>query len=161
MLYLAESRVVVLVGIPGVGKTSLVTKIVEIIKDHEKTVTVMSFGTLMYDVAKDNGLDDRDALRKLPLSKQQELQKIVLPGICLEFLHSRRSQHMYRYAVHNRVPDRNPPPSGGFPRGTEKPNARSKHTNPARTETRKRLATARNAGPTPHSKTECRAQPSA
>ena len=84
MLYLAESKVVVLVGIPGVGKTSLVTKIVDIIKDHEKTVTVMSFGTLMFDVAKDNGLDDRDALRKLPLSKQQELQKIAAEKIAAQ-----------------------------------------------------------------------------
>ena len=75
MLYLAESRTIVIVGIPGVGKTSLLEKIVEILKSHDKTVKVMSFGTLMYNIAQEYGLKDRDELRKLPLSEQQDLQK--------------------------------------------------------------------------------------
>lgn len=64
-----------MVGIPGVGKTSLLSKMTEIIKNHEKTVRVISYGTLMYEVAKENGLKDRDELRKLPVSEQQVLQK--------------------------------------------------------------------------------------
>ncbi|MFQ5476403.1 MAG: adenylate kinase [Nitrosopumilus sp.] len=81
MLYLAENKKVVMVGIPGVGKTTLLSKIVEIIKGHKKSVSVLSFGTLMFDVAKENGLKDRDELRKLPVSKQQELQKIAAEKI--------------------------------------------------------------------------------
>ena len=77
MLYLAESRKVVVVGIPGVGKTSLLQKIVEILKDHNKTVSVNSFGSIMFEVAKENGIKDRDELRKLPLSEQKTLQKIA------------------------------------------------------------------------------------
>ena len=70
-----------MVGIPGVGKTTLVSKIVEILQDHEKSVSVTSFGTLMFEIAKENGVKDRDELRKLPVSKQQELQKMAAEKI--------------------------------------------------------------------------------
>ncbi len=81
MLYLAENKRIILVGIPGVGKTSLLSKIVEIIKKHDKSVGVFSFGTLMFEIAKKNGLKDRDELRKLPVVEQQNLQKIAAEKI--------------------------------------------------------------------------------
>jgi len=84
VLYLAENKKIVLVGIPGVGKTSLLSKIVDILKNKNKTVNVMSYGTLMFDVAKENGLQDRDGLRKLPLSEQQNLQKIAADKIATQ-----------------------------------------------------------------------------
>ena len=78
---MAENKKVVMVGIPGVGKTTLLTKMAEIIKNHKKSVSVLSFGTLMFDVAKENGLKDRDGLRRLPVSEQQKLQKIAAEKI--------------------------------------------------------------------------------
>jgi len=78
---LVENKKVVMVGIPGVGKTTLLTKMAEIIKNHKKSVSVLSFGTLMFDVAKENGLKDRDGLRKLPVAEQQKLQKIAAEKI--------------------------------------------------------------------------------
>jgi adenylate kinase len=81
---LAGNRKIVMVGIPGVGKTSLLTKIVEIVKDHEKSVKTISFGTLMFEVAQENGLKDRDELRKLPVSEQQNLQKIAAEKIAMQ-----------------------------------------------------------------------------
>ena len=75
MLYLAESKKVIVVGIPGVGKTTLINKIVELIKDHNKSVKVTNFGTIMFEVAKENGINDRDELRKLSISDQKNLQK--------------------------------------------------------------------------------------
>ncbi len=81
MLCLVENKKVVLVGIPGVGKTTLLSKMVEVIKNHDKSVSVMSFGTLMFEVAKKNGLKDRDELRKLPVTEQQNLQKIAAEKI--------------------------------------------------------------------------------
>jgi len=84
VLYLVENKKIVMVGIPGVGKTTLLSKMVEIIKKHDKSVLVISFGTLMCDVAKKNGLNDRDELRKLPVTEQQELQKIAAEKIAAE-----------------------------------------------------------------------------
>ncbi|WP_299291199.1 adenylate kinase [Nitrosopumilus sp.] len=81
MRYLAENKKIIMVGIPGVGKTTLLSNIEEVIKNHQKTVSVISFGTLMFDVAKENGLSDRDGLRKLPVSEQQNLQKIAAEKI--------------------------------------------------------------------------------
>ncbi len=81
MLYLAENKKIVLVGIPGVGKTSLLTMIVDILKSKNIQVKVISYGTLMFDIAKENGLQDRDGLRKLPISEQQNLQKIAAEKI--------------------------------------------------------------------------------
>ena len=81
MLYLVENKKVVMVGIPGVGKTSLLKRVVEILTERNKTVSVVSFGTLMFDVAKDNGISDRDDLRKLPVIEQQKLQKIAAEKI--------------------------------------------------------------------------------
>ena len=78
---MVENKKVVMVGIPGVGKTSLLKRVVEILKAQNKTVSVYSFGTLMFDVAKENGVKDRDELRTLPVSRQQELQKIAAEKI--------------------------------------------------------------------------------
>ncbi|WP_420710215.1 adenylate kinase [Nitrosopumilus sp.] len=79
-----ENKIIVMVGIPGVGKTTLLSKLVEIIKNHDKSVRVTSFGTLMFEVAKENGLKDRDELRKLPVSKQQNLQKTAAEKIATQ-----------------------------------------------------------------------------
>jgi adenylate kinase len=81
---LAENRKIIMTGIPGVGKTTLLSKIVEIIKSHDKSVNVLSFGTMMFEIAKENGLKERDELRKLPLKEQQNLQKIVAEKIAAQ-----------------------------------------------------------------------------
>lgn len=81
MLYLAESKKIVMVGIPGVGKTTLVSKIVEVLQNKNKTVIVQSFGTVMFEEAKKLGIQDRDELRKLPMKDQQRFQKIAAEKI--------------------------------------------------------------------------------
>ena len=75
MLLLVEHKKVIIVGIPGVGKTSLVTTIVEKLSESGIAVSVHSYGTLMLDEAKNIGVQDRDELRKLPVEKQKQLQK--------------------------------------------------------------------------------------
>jgi len=84
VLYLAENKKIILVGIPGVGKTSLLSKIVEYLKKKNKIVSVINYGTLMFNVAKENGMEDRDCLRKLPVLEQQELQKLAAEKIALD-----------------------------------------------------------------------------
>ncbi len=68
------SKKVIIVGIPGVGKSTLVTKIVEILNSRQKSVSVNSFGTIMFEEAQKNGIKNRDDLRKLSMEEQQNLQ---------------------------------------------------------------------------------------
>ena len=75
MLGLVESKKVIVVGIPGVGKTTVVSKVVEKLNALNKSVSVHSFGTVMFEEAKKNGLKDRDDLRKLTVDEQKNLQK--------------------------------------------------------------------------------------
>jgi len=77
VLYLAESKKVIVVGISGVGKTTLVSKIVELLKSKQKSVSVHSFGTVMFEEGRKNGIKDRDELRKLTMEQQKNLQKIA------------------------------------------------------------------------------------
>ncbi len=76
MHYLAGvSKKIIIVGIPGVGKSTLVTKIVEILNSRQKSVSVNSFGTIMFEEAQKNGIKNRDDLRKLSMEEQLNLQK--------------------------------------------------------------------------------------
>ena len=75
MLYLVERKKIIIVGIPGVGKTSLVTRIVELLNGDQKRASVHSYGTVMISESEKNEISDRDNLRRLPVSQQKELQK--------------------------------------------------------------------------------------
>lgn len=75
MLYLDENKRIVVVGIPGVGKTTVIKKTVELLKAHDIAVRVNCFGSVMFEVAHQSGIQNRDELRKLPLSQQQSLQR--------------------------------------------------------------------------------------
>ena len=75
VLYLVERKKVVIVGIPGVGKTSLVTRIVELLNGDKQRASVHSYGSVMMNEAENNNISDRDNLRHLPVSQQKELQK--------------------------------------------------------------------------------------
>lgn len=70
-----------MVGIPGVGKTTLIAEMIRRLKNNNHDATVVSFGTLMLEVGMENGLRDRDHLRKLPISEQQRLQSIAAERI--------------------------------------------------------------------------------
>ena len=62
--------VIVVTGIPGVGKTTVMQKAAEGID-----IKFVTFGSVMIDIAKELGwAKDRDEMRKLPLDKQKELQ---------------------------------------------------------------------------------------
>jgi len=75
VLCLVERKKVVIVGIPGVGKTSLVTRIVELLNGDKQRASVHSYGTVMMNEAENNNISDRDNLRHLPVAQQKELQK--------------------------------------------------------------------------------------
>ena len=62
--------VIVVTGIPGVGKTTVMKKAAE-----GMDIEFVTFGTVMADIAMESGLvKDRDEMRKLTLDQQKELQ---------------------------------------------------------------------------------------
>jgi adenylate kinase len=62
--------VIVVTGIPGVGKTTVMQKAAE-----GMDIKFVTFGTVMEDIAKDLGLvKERDEMRKLTLDQQKDLQ---------------------------------------------------------------------------------------
>jgi len=62
--------VIVVTGIPGVGKTTVMKKAAEGLD-----IKFVTFGTVMIDIAKEIGLvKDRDEMRKLSLEQQKDLQ---------------------------------------------------------------------------------------
>ena len=65
---------VVIVGIPGVGKTTVVTEVYSILQQKNITIENLTFGTIMFQEAEKIGISDRDGMRKLSVSDQQNLQ---------------------------------------------------------------------------------------
>jgi adenylate kinase len=75
--------VVIVTGIPGVGKTTVINTAVDMVKEkHNEDVLVLNFGTEMFEVASAKKIvEDRDEMRKLPSAKQREIQKSAGEGI--------------------------------------------------------------------------------
>ena len=77
---MAENKRVIIVGIPGVGKTTLITHVVEMLNQKRKT-TVAIFGTIMFEEAKKRGLKNRDELRRMTIEDQRRLQDLAAQRI--------------------------------------------------------------------------------
>jgi adenylate kinase len=71
---LAGNKRAIIVGIPGVGKTTVITRAAELLSKKRKA-TVVTYGTLMFEEAKKLGVKSRDDMRKLPVPKQKKLQE--------------------------------------------------------------------------------------
>ncbi len=78
---MAESKRIIIVGIPGVGKTTVVSKVVKILREKKISVNVSIFGTVMFEEAKKNGIESRDDLRKLSVPEQKKLQSMAAKKI--------------------------------------------------------------------------------
>ena len=75
-------RVVIATGVPGVGKTTVTSKAVEMLKEKGFKVKVANFGDYMFKVASERGwVQHRDEMRKLNLSQQRELQALAAKAI--------------------------------------------------------------------------------
>ena len=75
-------RITIVVGIPGVGKTTVITKTKDILLQSGYNTTVVVFGSVMLSEAKKTGIVDRDQIRKLSLAGQQNLQNLAADYIC-------------------------------------------------------------------------------
>lgn len=70
----------IIVGIPGVGKTTVITRAAEML-NHKRKTTVVVFGTVMFEEAKKMGLKSRDEMRKMPVEDQRHLQEMAAQRI--------------------------------------------------------------------------------
>jgi len=68
--------VAVLTGVPGVGKTTVAEEANETLADRDAGYRMVSFGTVMLETARDEGLvEERDEMRKLPSEDQRRVQE--------------------------------------------------------------------------------------
>lgn len=64
----------VIVGIPGVGKTTVIGRVRELLIEKGVSAKHVVFGTIMLDEAKKLGITERERMRTLPMSEQKKLQ---------------------------------------------------------------------------------------
>ena len=70
-----ENRIrAVILGIPGVGKTTIISELENILQKRGVEAETVVFGSLMFEEAKKRGIKTRDDMRKLPIEDQRNLQ---------------------------------------------------------------------------------------
>jgi adenylate kinase len=69
-----RKKTVIIVGVPGVGKSTIVTNATETLRNKGTAVKTVAFGSIMFEEAKKLGINDRDDLRKLKIDVQEKLQ---------------------------------------------------------------------------------------
>jgi adenylate kinase len=79
-----ERRVIV-TGVPGVGKTTVVTGALKKLEEEGISYKILNFGTYMFEVAQREGtVKDRDEMRKLDRDVQKRLQKLAAKEMAKE-----------------------------------------------------------------------------
>lgn len=75
-------KVIVVTGVPGVGKTTVLNHFVKLAAERGLKVKVVNFGDYMLETALKEGLvKSRDEVRRLPLRKQLSLQALAASRI--------------------------------------------------------------------------------
>ncbi|HPP79240.1 adenylate kinase [Methanospirillum sp.] len=73
---------VIITGVPGVGKTSVITESIRRLEEEGVPYQSINFGTFMFDVAQKEGIvNDRDEMRKLDKNTQKRLQQLASQAI--------------------------------------------------------------------------------
>ncbi|HEY1247997.1 MAG TPA: adenylate kinase [Nitrososphaera sp.] len=78
--HLPKKRIVV-VGIPGIGKTTVISRASELLRQANKNTEIVVFGTLMFEESKKLGVRNRDELRNLSITQQRTLQEMAAQKI--------------------------------------------------------------------------------
>jgi len=90
-------RVVIVTGVPGVGKTTVLRLTAEKAREKGLNVEVVNFGSFMLDYAVREGIiEDRDKIRTLPLRKQLDLQAKAAKAI-IEYAREKLGEDGYLF----------------------------------------------------------------
>jgi adenylate kinase len=69
-----KTKRIVVVGIPGVGKTTIVSNVKKTLDEKEIRTVVAEFGKIMLEEATKLKIQSRDEIRRLSISEQKNLQ---------------------------------------------------------------------------------------
>lgn len=73
-----NSRIAIIGGVPGVGKTTVINKALEFAESEGFEILTIVYGTIMMKIAKNEfDINHRDMLRKLPVCEQKEIQRLA------------------------------------------------------------------------------------
>lgn len=72
-----NNKRVIVVGIPGVGKTTVISRTAEILNKRGAQTAVVVFGTMMFEEARKLGINNRDAMRRESIEVQRHMQDLA------------------------------------------------------------------------------------
>ncbi len=85
-------KTLIVVGIPGVGKSTVLSIAIDELRARGCSVISVNFGDLMFEALKQRGLvQSRDDIRNLPLSTQREVQREVAEKLGYELSSIKKS----------------------------------------------------------------------
>lgn len=75
-------KVIVVTGVPGVGKTTVINHLLKLAEGRDLKIKVVNFGDYMVSLAVKEGLvNNRDEVRRLPLRRQLKIQELAAEAI--------------------------------------------------------------------------------
>jgi len=76
-----RKKTVIIVGVPGVGKSTIISNATTTLQKKGTTLNTVVFGSVMFEEAKKLGINDRDQIRKQTLDVQHRLQNMTADHI--------------------------------------------------------------------------------
>lgn len=76
-----RKKTVIIVGVPGVGKSTIISNAIATLLKKGTTLNTVVFGSVMFEEAKKLGINDRDQIRKQTIDVQQRLQNMTADHI--------------------------------------------------------------------------------
>lgn len=76
-----RKKTVIIVGVPGVGKSTIISNAIATLLKKGMTLNTVVFGSIMFEEAKKLGINDRDQIRKQTIDVQQRLQNMTADHI--------------------------------------------------------------------------------
>jgi adenylate kinase len=76
-----RKKTVIIVGVPGVGKSTIISNATTTLQKKGTTLNTVVFGSVMFEEAKKLGINDRDQIRKQTIDLQHRLQNMTADHI--------------------------------------------------------------------------------